>query len=58
MERPKDQHPAHLHAIGKPLLPDKEEDGYVRGHLFLSFLAQALPLEVIKGEAGAMSKER
>jgi hypothetical protein len=29
MERPKDQCPARLHAIGKLFPPDKEEDGYV-----------------------------
>jgi hypothetical protein len=69
MERPKDQHPARLHNIGELLPPDKEEDGYARGHLFLSFsfiflvflsftanITRSLPLEAIKGEAGATSK--
>jgi hypothetical protein len=71
MERPKDQCPARLHATGEPLPPDKEEDGYARGHLFFVFLfhfshfhpftaivTEALPLEVIKGEAGATFKGR
>jgi hypothetical protein len=64
MERPKDERPAHLHAIGELLPPDKEEDDHAQGHLFclsLSFLpfttnvTRALPLEAIKEEAGATS---
>jgi hypothetical protein len=66
MERPKDQCLTCLHATGKLLPPDKEEDSHVRGHLFclsllfLSFstnVTQALPLEAIKGKAGATSRE-
>jgi hypothetical protein len=34
MERLKDQHSARLHATEELFLPDKEEDGYARGHLF------------------------
>jgi hypothetical protein len=34
MEKPIDQRPARLHAIGELFSPDKEEDGYGQGHLF------------------------
>jgi hypothetical protein len=67
MDRPNDQCPTRLHTIGELLPPDKE-DGYARGHLFFVFLfhfprfhhftanvTRALPLEAIKGKAGAMS---
>jgi hypothetical protein len=66
MERPKDQCPARLHATVELLPPDKEEDGYARGHLFclsLSFSPFSPlyrkcnpnpPLKAIKGEARAI----
>jgi hypothetical protein len=69
MERPKDQRPTHLHAIGELFPPDKEEDGYARGHLFcfsFSFspfhpftmnVIRALPLEAIKGVAEVKKRE-
>jgi hypothetical protein len=70
MKRPTDQCPTRLHATGELFPSDKEEDGHARGHLFLfsSFIllifylftmivTRALLLEVIKGEAGATSKE-
>jgi hypothetical protein len=65
MERLKHQRPAHLQATWELLPPDKEEDGHARGHLFLSLfhfypftmnVTRALPLEAIKGEAGATSR--
>jgi hypothetical protein len=65
MERPKDQRLVRLHATGELLPLDKEEDGHARGHLFcfsprfypfITNVTQALPLEAIKGEAGATSK--
>jgi hypothetical protein len=65
MERPKDQRLLHLCATGELFLPDNEEDGHTRGHLYcfsISFsplttnITRALPLEAIKGEAEATSR--
>jgi hypothetical protein len=64
-ERPKDQRLLHLCATEKLFPPDKEEDGYARGHLFVSLfhfhlfttnITRALSLEDIKGEARATSR--
>jgi hypothetical protein len=53
---------------GKLLTPDKEEDGHIRGHIFVflfrlfpfhlftTIVARTLPLRTIKGEAGATSR--
>ena len=53
---------------GKLLMPDKEEDGHTRGHLFVFLFylfpfhlfttneTRALPLGTIKGEAGTTSR--
>jgi hypothetical protein len=63
MERPKDQCLLHPCAIGELFSLDKEEDGYTRGNLCCSFsplamiVTRALPLEAIKGEAGATSRK-
>jgi hypothetical protein len=69
MERPKDQRPLHLYAIGKPIHTGKGGRRpcprppflsfsfiFSPFHLFTTNVTRALPLETIKGEAGATSK--
>jgi hypothetical protein len=69
METPKDQRPLHLCAIGKPIHTGKGGRRprprppflsfsfiFSPFHLFTTDVTRALPLETIKGEAGATSK--
>jgi hypothetical protein len=64
-KRPKDQHLLHLYATGELFPSDKEEGDHAQGHLFIFLfyfhlftmnVSRALPLEAIKGEAGATSR--